>query len=142
MLTGGVLPSTDLNRRENPAMPRIASALPLTFALAVALAAASCTTTPPDVAEQADGPLSIEGTITAIDLKPWTYDGNAIVQVDADGSGPVQVQLPARWNLCKAAPVDVEALAVGMRVQAVGAASGEGGLVVCGDAAHKLVPMQ
>ena len=123
-------------------MTRTVPALPLTFALAVALATASCTTTTTDVAEPADGPLRIEGTITAIDLQPWTYDGNATVQVDAEGRGPVQVQLPARWNLCKAAPVDVEALAVGMRVQAVGAASGEGGLVVCGDAAHKLVPMQ
>ena len=123
-------------------MTRIAPALPLTFALAVALATASCTTTTPDVVEQADGPLRIEGTIIAIDLQPWTYDGNAIVQVDADGRGDVQVQLPARWSLCKAAPVDVESLVVGMRVQAVGAAAGEGGLVVCGDAAHRLEPMQ
>lgn len=119
-------------------MTRIAPAL---LALTVALATASCTTTTPDVAGQTDGPLPIEGTITAIDQQPWAYDGHAVVQVEAEGRGPVQVQLPARWNLCKAPPVDVEALAVGMRVQAVGAASGEGGLVVCGDAAHKLVPV-
>ncbi|GAB2612619.1 hypothetical protein [Novilysobacter erysipheiresistens] len=123
-------------------MTRIAPALPLTFALTVALATASCTTTTPDVAEPADGPLRIEGTITAIDLQPWSYDGNATVQVEADGRGEVQVQLPARWNLCKAPPVDVQSLAVGMRVQAVGAASGDGGLVVCGDAAHRLQPVQ
>ncbi|MGQ4583344.1 hypothetical protein [Lysobacter sp. F60174L2] len=120
-------------------MTRIAPAL---LALTVALATASCTTTTPDVAGQTDGPLPIEGTITAIDLQPWAYDGHAVVQVEAEGRGPVQVQLPARWNLCKAPPVDVEALAVGMRVQAVGAASGEGGLVVCGDAAHRLVPLE
>ena len=123
-------------------MTRIAPALPLALALAVALATASCTTTTPDVAEPADGTLRIEGTITAIDLQPWTYDGNATVQVDADGRGEVQVQLPARWNLCKAPPVDVQSLAVGMRVQAVGAASGEGALVVCGDATHRLQPLQ
>lgn len=123
-------------------MTRIAPALPLTFALAVALATASCTTTTPDVAEPADGPLRIEGTITAIDLQPWSYDGHATVQVDADGRGDVQVRLPARWNLCKAPPVDVQSLAVGMRVQAVGAASGDGGLVVCEDAAHRLQPVQ
>ncbi|MGH8085078.1 MAG: hypothetical protein ACREPV_07360 [Lysobacter sp.] len=123
-------------------MTRISPALPLTFALAAAFATASCTTTTPDVAGQADGPLRIEGTITAIDLQPWTYDGNATVQVDADGRGDMQVQLPARWNLCKAPPVDVHSLAVGMRVQAVGAASGEGGLVVCEDAAHRLQPME
>ncbi len=120
--------------------------IPALLALAVALATASCTTTPattmPDVAAQADGPLRIEGTITAIDMQPWTYDGHAVVQVDAGGRGPMKVQLPARWSLCKAPPVNVEALAVGMRVQAVGAASGEGGLVVCADAAHKLVPME
>jgi hypothetical protein len=46
------------------------------------------------------------------------------------------------WNLCKAPPVDMQSLAVGMRVQAVGAATGEGGLVVCQDAAHRLEPMQ
>lgn len=123
-------------------MIRTVPALPFSLALAVALATASCTTTAPDVAGRADGPLRIEGTITAIDLQPWTYDGNATVQVDADGRGDVRVQLPARWNLCKAPPVDVQSLAVGMRVQAVGAAVGEGGLVVCADAAHRLQATQ
>lgn len=123
-------------------MTLTAPALPLTFALAVALATASCTTTTPDVAGPADGPLRIEGTITAIDLQPWTFDGNAVVQVDADGRGNVQVQLPARWNLCKAPPVDTQSLAVGMRVEAVGAATGEGGLMVCEDATHRLVPVK
>jgi hypothetical protein len=52
----------------------------------------------------------------------------------------VPVELPARWNLCQAGPVDVEALAVGMRVQAVGAPTAEGGLVVCQDPSHRLVP--
>jgi len=124
-------------------MTRIAPAVPFTLALALALATASCATTASDdVAAPADGTLRIEGTITAIDLQPWTYDGNATVQVDADGRGAVQVQLPARWNLCKAPPVDVQSLAVGMRVQAVGAASGDDALVVCENAAHRLQPVQ
>lgn len=124
-------------------MTRIAPALSLTLALAVALATASCATAAPDdVTVPADGMRRIEGTITAIDLQPWTYDGNATVQVDADGRGAVQVQLPARWNLCKAPPVDVQSLAVGMRVLAVGAVSGDGALVVCEDAAHRLQPVQ
>ena len=123
-------------------MIRVASVTPLALAFAAALVATSCTTTTADDAGQADGQLGIEGTITAIDLQPWTYDGNAIVQVDTDGHGDVQVQLPARWNLCKAAPVDVEALDVGMRVQAVGAVSGDGGLVVCADPEHRLVPVE
>lgn len=123
-------------------MTRIVCPLPLTFALCVGLATASCATTTPVVAAPTDDPLRIEGTITTIDLEPWTFDGNATVQVDADGRGVVQVQLPARWNLCKAPPVDVQSLAVGMRVQAVGAATGEGGLVVCMDATHRLQPLQ
>ena len=122
-------------------MIRVASVTPLALAFAAALVATSCTTTTADDAGQADGQLRIEGIITAIDLQPWTYDGNAIVQVDTDGHGDVQVQLPARWNLCKAPPVDVEALDVGMRVQAVGAVSGDGGLVVCAEPEHRLQPV-
>ncbi|MGY0619227.1 hypothetical protein [Lysobacter sp. A378] len=70
------------------------------------------------------------------------FTGSAVVQVESERRGIVQVQLPARWSLCKAAPVDVEGLVVGMRVQAVGAASGEGGLVVCADPSHQLVPLE
>ena len=66
--------------------------------------------------------------------------GNAVVRVDVAGRGAVPVELPARWTLCQAGPVDVEALAVGMRVQAVGAPTAEGGLVVCQDPSHRLVP--
>ena len=121
-------------------MTRIAPALAATLTLVAALAAASCTTTP-EAAAGVEGAARIEGTIAAIDLQPWTYDGNAVVQVEAEGRA-VRVQLPARWNLCQAAPVDVEALAVGMRVQAVGAATDDGGLVVCQDASHRLVPVQ
>ncbi|MGY1520333.1 hypothetical protein ACW5DW_07845 [Luteimonas sp. A482] len=88
------------------------------------------------------GASVIEGTVASIDTQPWTYDGNAVIRVDTADRGSVAVELPARWNLCKAAPVDVEALAVGMRVRAMGAAGGEGGLVVCEDAAHRLVPVE
>ncbi len=63
-----------------------------------------------------------------------------MVQVDTPTHGRVAVQLPARWNLCQASPVDVQALAVGMRVQVVGSGAGAGTLVVCRDAAHRLVP--
>ncbi len=83
---------------------------------------------------------SIEGAIASIDTKPWTYDGSAVIRIDTRTQGRVDVRLPARWNLCKAPPVDVEGLAVGMRVRATGAADAQGGLVVCQDAAHRLVP--
>ncbi len=125
-------------------MTRIARFIPASLALAVAVAAASCASVPdaPDDPIPADSPTRIEGTVASIDTQPWAYDGNAVVQVDVAGRGPVRVELPARWNLCKAEPVDVQALTVGMRVQAVGEATGEGGLVVCGDASHRLAPMQ
>lgn len=98
-----------------------------------------CATTPGE--RPAEGAqASIEGVIAAIDTTPWTYDGSAVIRIDTRTQGRVDVRLPARWNLCKAPPVDVEALAVGMRVRAIGAADAQGGLVVCQDAAHRLVP--
>ncbi|MGJ4728212.1 hypothetical protein [Luteimonas sp. SDU101] len=108
------------------------------LALCSALLFAGCASGPD--AAQAPGASTIEGTIASIDTAPWAYDGHAVIQVDAGQRGRVAVQLPARWNLCRAAAVDVEALAVGMRVIAVGAEAADGGLVVCEDAAHRLQP--
>ena len=96
------------------------------------------------MADTADGvadAVRTTGVVVSIDTQPWTFDGNAIVQVDTATHGRLQVQLPARWNLCEAGQVDVEALAVGMRVDVVGAASGQDAVVVCADAAHHLVPV-
>lgn len=115
---------------------------PLAFvsaALCIVLAAAGCASKPA-ASPPSDGQTSIEGTIASIDTAPWAYDGNAVIQVDTADRGRVAVQLPARWNLCKAAPVNVEALAVGMRVRAVGNAGAEGELVVCQQEAHRLGP--
>ena len=109
------------------------------LALALTAALSACAGGP--TAAPTAGTDAIEGTIAAIDTTPWTYDGNAVIQVETADRGRVPVELPARWNLCRAAAVDTEALAVGMRVRVVGAAGGEGGLVVCQDAAHRLVPL-
>jgi len=109
--------------------------------LGVVVLTAGCATKP--VAQpqpQSDKQTSIEGSIASIDTQPWAYDGNAVIQVDTAERGRVAVQLPARWNLCKAAPVNVEALAVGMRVRVVGTAGTDGQLVVCQEEAHRLVP--
>ena len=108
--------------------------------LCFCLAAAGCASTSAPSSVATTGQVAIEGAITAIDTDPWTYDGNAVIKVDTTVHGQVAVQLPARWNLCKAAPVDVQALAVGMRVRAVGTMGTGGELVVCEDAAHRLVP--
>ena len=130
---------------DGPWLPvRSMNSLRIPLLVAVALAAASCATPPsatPAATAPATGPDAIEGTVASIDLKPWTYDGNAVVEVDTADRGRVAVQLPARWNLCQAAPVDVEALAVGIRVQAAGERADGGALVVCTDASHRLAPV-
>lgn len=122
-------------------MSRTSPGIRCFLTIAVALAVTACAT-PRDAAPPADGMIRTTGTVAAIDTQPWTYDGHAIVQVDTADRGRVNVQLPARWNLCQAAPVDVEALAVGMQVQVVGAAAGEGALTVCKDPEHRLLPVE
>jgi hypothetical protein len=111
------------------------------FVLGVAVSVAACATpaTPPAAANGAD---TLEGEIASIDTAPWAYDGNAVIVVDTAAHGPVAVQLPARWNRCQAAPVDVEALRVGMQVRASGTMDSPGELVVCQDASHRLVPAE
>ncbi len=119
-----------------PSLPRLAGA---PVVLCIGLLAGGCATT-------AGAPLAtgaqarISGSIAAIDTRPWTYDGNAVIQIDTREHGRVAVQLPARWNLCKAAPADVQALSVGMRVQAVGSVGSDGEIVVCREEAHRLAP--
>lgn len=88
---------------------------------------------------QAGQQAAIAGRVVALDMTPWTYDGNAIVQVATDAHGIVQVQLPARWNLCAAPPVAVDALVVGDEVSAAGTVGQEGELVVCERATHYLI---
>lgn len=63
--------------------------------------------------------------------------------MDVPGQGLVAVHLPARWSLCKAPPVEVEGLEVGMRVRVVGEAEaeGEGALRVCTDAEHQVLKL-
>lgn len=102
---------------------------------------ASCTTTASQdsVAAGAIGTeLAIDGRVVAVDTAPWAYDGNAVVTLATD-AGTMRVQLPARWNLCKAAPPDdLQALRVGDRVEARGTVSAPGELVVCERPEHAL----
>jgi len=105
--------------------------------LSIVLVASGCAGTPE---AGSGGPQAIEGTVHSIDTTPWAYDGNAVVEVDTHAQGRVAIQLPARWNLCAAPPVDVAALAVGMQVRARGAAGPDRTLTVCQDANHHLTP--
>lgn len=92
-------------------------------------------TTPLVVGEQ----VTIEGDIVRVDTSPWAYDGNAVVTVSTQTHGAINVQLPARWNLCKAQPLgDIQSLKPDDRVQATGTASAPGELVVCEQPGHRL----
>ena len=109
------------------------------FAAAVALTALSgCASTPAGDALVAGEEASIEGTVVSVDTDPWAYDGNAVVTVST-AAGNIAVQLPARWNLCKAQPLgDVQALKPSDRVQAVGTVTAPGEMVVCAQPEHRL----
>lgn len=122
------------SKRLRPTLPTVLPAM---------LLLAACAGAPdrgPD-AESGSATRTVEGTIVSIDTAPWAYDGNAVVVLEDAAGRHVQVQLPARWNLCAAAPVDVAALAVGMRAKASGSADGEGGLVVCQQTSDHLAPL-
>ena len=100
---------------------------------------ASCVTTAPATNVLKAGQQAlIEGKITAIDLTPWTFDGNAVIQIKSDFNGLVSVQLPARWNLCKAQLVNTNVLAVGRRARVVGTVGQAGEIGVCERAEDRL----
>ncbi len=114
----------------------------LSAAACLALLSLGCASTNPQpTSPLAEGSqATVDGIIASIDTQPWTYDGNAAVVLESAANGRVSVQLPARWNLCKAAPVDVASLVVGQRAQAIGTVTADGALVVCERAGHRLVP--
>lgn len=110
------------------------------FAIAfVGLSACATATAPPAIPSLVVGQeASIEGEVVSIDTNPWAYDGNAVVVVATGGAGTVQVQLPARWNLCKAESPDVQALEPGHSVRVAGTVTDAGTLVVCEQPQHHL----
>ena len=121
-------------RSTRPSVPLavIATALAMLSACATAPAPAGGALV---VGQQA----TIEGEVLNVDTAPWAYDGNAVVTVSTTRAGTVSVQLPTRWNLCKAqAPGDVQALKPGERVQAIGTVTAPDTLVVCEQSQHLL----
>ena len=106
---------------------------------ATLLALSACATAPAGGALVVGQQATIEGGVVSVDTNPWAYDGNAVVTVSTAAAGTVSVQLPARWNLCKAQPLgDVQALKPGDQVQVVGTVTAPGELVVCAQPAHRL----
>lgn len=82
--------------------------------------------------------LRFEGRVTGVDMTPWTYDGNAVITVAQDGARPVAVELPARWNLCRAQAVQSPETLQGQRVRVVARATEPGRAVACGSAEHRV----
>ena len=108
--------------------------------IAAALATlAACATAPMGTALVVGQQATIEGDVVSVDTAPWAYDGNAVVTVSTTSAGTVSVQLPARWNLCKAQPPgDVQALKPRDRVQVIGTVTAPDALVVCEQPQHTL----
>lgn len=122
-------------------MIRFVRNVPVTgpLGLVAVLALSACATAPTGGALIVGQQATIEGGIVGIDTAPWAYDGNAVVTVSTADAGTVRVQLPARWNLCKAQPLgDVQALKPRDRVQVVGTVSAAGEMVVCAQPEHRL----
>jgi hypothetical protein len=109
-------------------------------AIVLACMLSACATRPAHTTSLVPGEqATFEGRIVGVDTNPWAYDGNAVVTVATDNGGTVQVQLPARWNLCKAeAPGDVQALRSDDRVQVAGTVTEAGTVVVCEQPQHHL----
>jgi len=116
--------------------------VPLARLLAVAamlIALSACAVAPTRNALVVGQQAMIEGEVVRVDTDPWAYDGNAVITVSTANASTVSVQLPARWNLCKAPPLDnVQALKPGDRLQAVGTVTAPGEMVVCEQPQHRL----
>ena len=118
---------------------RIARVPRLVVVTAALLALSACATTPTGGALVVGQQATIDGEVVSVDTNPWAYDGNAVITVSTAAAGTVSVQLPARWNLCKAQPLDdVQALKPRDRVQVVGTVTAPGELVVCAQPEHRL----
>lgn len=110
----------------------------LAFAASL-IALSACAVAPTRNALVVGQQATIEGEVVRVDTDPWAYDGNAVIVVSSADTGTVSVQLPARWNLCKAQPLgDVQSLKPGDRVQAVGTVTAPGEMLVCEQPQHRL----
>lgn len=121
--------------------PRTLPVTRLFAAAATLIALSACATAPTGSAPSVGQEASIEGSVVSVNTDPWAYDGNAVVTVST-ATGNIAVQLPARWNLCKAQPLgDVQALKPSDRVQAVGTVTAAGEMLVCAQPEHRLTKM-
>lgn len=83
--------------------------------------------------------VEFEGRLESVDTTPWAYDGNARLVVDTAAHDDVAVELPARWNLCKAPAVgDAGTFSAGDRVRVVGTVTAPATVTVCERATHRV----
>ena len=110
-----------------------------TLALALLVLSACVTRAPATDTLVTGQQASIKGEVVSVDTSPWTYDGSAVVVVSSTQAGNVRVQLPARWNLCKAPPLeDLNAFKAGDGVEVAGTVTAPDELVVCAEPGHYL----
>jgi hypothetical protein len=108
------------------------------FAIAALAGLAGCAVAPAGKGFVPGGDATFEGHVVSVDTAPWAYDGNAVVMVATPHHDTVGVQLPARWNLCKAPSVDAQSLKPGDRVRVVAGVDAADRVTVCGSPAHRL----
>lgn len=106
----------------------------------LAIALAACSSTGPAAPALAVGTdVEFEGRLESVDTAPWAYDGNARLVVETLAHGDVAVELPARWNLCKASGIgDAGAFKAGERVGVVGSVTAPGTVTVCEQPTHRI----
>ncbi|TZF90971.1 hypothetical protein [Cognatilysobacter lacus] len=106
--------------------------------LAVSSVLGGCAGMPTSSTPVAGQQAAFDGRVFSVDTSPWAYDGNGVVTVDSDVHGRISVQLPARWNLCKAPPVAAQSLKPGDRVHVVAGVDARDRVTVCERADHRL----
>ena len=122
---------------------RIAPSIRLLAVAAALIALSACAAAPSRDALVVGQQATIEGEVVRVDTDPWAYDGNAVITVSTADAGTISVQLPARWNLCKAQPLgDVQALKPRDRVQVVGTVTAPGEVVVCQQPQDRLLKVE
>lgn len=106
----------------------------------LALALAGCASTAPAPRALVPGAdVALEGRLASVDTAPWAYDGNARLVLDTADHGAVAVELPARWNLCKASGIgDAGGFSAGERVRVVGTVTAPATVTVCAQATHRI----
>lgn len=118
--------------------PRLLRASAL-LAVGLAIAASGCASMPGSAAMQVGRDIAFTGTVASADFAPWAFDGSAVVRVDSP-QGRIAIELPARYNLCKAQGIGgASTLAVGMKVDVNGRVTAPGKVSVCESVSHHIV---